>query len=84
MGAESGRLMAVSIDKEISTQEIHRFQTPVKIDSRDRRCWDFPKIMDEVITALTKASATGSYGHRKRWSQLEQSALSKRHQQDLP
>ena len=61
MGAESGRLMAVSIDKEISTQEIHRFQTPVKIDSRNRRCWDFPKIMDEVITALTKASATGPY-----------------------
>ena len=61
MGAESGRLMAVSIDKEITTQEIYRFQTPVKMDSRDRRCWDFPKIIDEVITALTKAGATGSY-----------------------
>ena len=61
MGAESGRLMAVSIDKEISTQEIYRFQTPVKMDSRNRRCWDFPKIMEEVVTALTKASTTGSY-----------------------
>ena len=61
MGAESGRLMAVRIDKEISTQEIYRFQTPVKMDSRNRRCWDFPKIMEEVVTALTKASTTGSY-----------------------
>lgn len=61
MGAESGRLMAVSIDAQIATQEIHRFQTPVKTDSRNRRCWDFPKIIDEVITALTKASASGPY-----------------------
>jgi len=61
MGAESGRLMAVSIDEKISTQEIHRFLTPVKIDSRNRRCWDLPKIIEEVTTALTKASVTGKY-----------------------
>lgn len=61
MGAESGRLMAVTINNRIKTEEIYRFQTPVKIDSRNRRCWDFPKIMDEVLTALTKASATGAY-----------------------
>lgn len=61
VGAESGRLMAVSIDEKISTQEIHRFLTPVKIDSRNRRCWDLPKIIEEVTTALTKASVTGKY-----------------------
>jgi len=61
MGAESGRLMAVSIDDQISTQEIHRFLTPVKTDSKNRRCWDFPKIIEEVITALSKASTSGSY-----------------------
>jgi sugar (pentulose or hexulose) kinase len=53
--------MAVSIDDQISTEEIHRFLTPVKTDSRNRRCWDFPKIIDEVITALSKASASGPY-----------------------
>ena len=61
MGAESGRLMAVSIDDQISTQEIHRFLTPVKTDSRDRRCWDFPKIIEEVVTALSKAGTSGRY-----------------------
>ena len=61
MGAESGRLMAVSIDDQISTQEIHRFLTPVKSDSKNRRCWDFPKIIDEVITALLKASDSGPF-----------------------
>ncbi len=61
MGAESGRLMSVSIDDQISTQEIHRFLTPVKTDSRNRRCWDFPKIIDEVVIALSKASESGPY-----------------------
>ena len=61
MGAESGRLMAVDIDEEIKTTEIHRFQTPVITDSLGRRCWDFPEIIKEVVVALTKASATGEY-----------------------
>lgn len=61
LGAESGRLMSVSIDKQISTQEIHRFLTPVKEDERGRRCWDLPKIIEEVCTALTKASSSGVY-----------------------
>jgi len=61
MGAESGRVMAVSIDSNITTEEIHRFLTPVTTDSKNRRCWDFPKIIDEVITALTKASSSGPY-----------------------
>jgi sugar (pentulose or hexulose) kinase len=37
MGAESGRLMAVSIGEQISTSEIYRFQTPVATDRRGRR-----------------------------------------------
>ena len=61
MGAESGRLMSVSIDDKIATQEIYRFLTPVKTDSRNRRCWDFPKIIDEVVIALSKASESGPY-----------------------
>jgi len=31
MGAESGRLMSVTITDQISTEEIHRFQTPVAL-----------------------------------------------------
>ena len=61
MGAESGRLMAVSIGKQISTNEIHRFQTPVATDRRGRRCWDLPKIIDEITIALRKAGKTGTY-----------------------
>ena len=61
MGAESGRLMAVSIGKQISTTEIHRFQTPVATDRRGRRCWDLPKIIDEITVALSKAGKTGTY-----------------------
>ena len=61
MGAESGRLMSVTITDQISTEEIHRFQTPVATDSRNRRCWDFPKIIDEVCIALSKAAANKPY-----------------------
>ena len=61
MGAESGRLMAVDISGQIKTTEIYRFQTPVAIDSLGRRCWDFPKIIKEVLLALSKASASGEY-----------------------
>jgi sugar (pentulose or hexulose) kinase len=61
MGAESGRLMAVSIGEQISTSEIYRFQTPVATDRRGRRAWDLPKIIDEITIALTKAAKTGEY-----------------------
>ena len=61
MGAESGRLMAVSIGNQITTNEIHRFQTPVATDRHGRRCWDLPKIIEEITTALSKAANTGTY-----------------------
>lgn len=61
MGAESGRLMAVRISDQISTTELYRFQTPVATDRRGRRCWDLPKIIDEITIALTKAAKTGNY-----------------------
>ena len=61
MGAESGRLMAVSIGNQIATNEIYRFQTPVATDRRGRRCWDLPKIIDEITIALSKAAKTGTY-----------------------
>ena len=61
MGVESGRLMAVEIGDEIRTTELHRFQTPVTTDSLGRRCWDFPEIMNSILVALSKASATGEY-----------------------
>lgn len=61
MGAESGRLMAVEIENSIKTREIYRFATPVINDKRGRRCWDFPKIMAEVITALKIAAPDGPY-----------------------
>jgi sugar (pentulose or hexulose) kinase len=61
MGAESGRLMAVSIGEQISTSEIYRFQTPVATDRRGRRAWDLPKIIDEITIALTNAAKTGEY-----------------------
>jgi len=61
MGAESGRLMAVSIGNQIATTEIHRFQTPVATDRHGRRCWDLPKIIDEITIALSKAAKTGTY-----------------------
>ena len=61
MGAESGRLMAVAIESAISTREIYRFATPVTTDERGRRCWDLPKIMEEVTTALKAAAPDGPY-----------------------
>ena len=61
MGAESGRLMAVEIGSSISTREIYRFATPVISDERGRRCWDFPKIIEEIITALKIAAPDGPY-----------------------
>ena len=56
LGAESGRLMAVDIGETISTNEIHRFETPVTTDLRNRRCWDFPKLISEIKVALSKAA----------------------------
>ncbi len=61
MGAESCRLISVTIDGLMSTQELHRFPTPIIKDSRGRRCWDFPAITSSIIEALTKAAISGPY-----------------------
>lgn len=61
MGAESGRLMIVSIDSDITTEVLYRFETPITQDSHGRRCWDFPKIMEEVTHALTLAAPRGPF-----------------------
>lgn len=53
--------MAVDIGNNIQAIELYRFQTPVTTDSMRRRCWDFPKILEAILIALTKASATGEY-----------------------
>ena len=50
MGAESGRLVIVDFSEVISTEVIYRFETPIMTDSLGRRCWDFPKIVEEVVT----------------------------------
>lgn len=62
MGAESGRLVIVEIGKtEIATEVLYRFETPVVQDSLGRRCWDFPKIVDEIVHGLAIASAHGPF-----------------------
>ena len=62
MGAESGRLVIVDIGKAaISTEVIYRFETPVVHDSLGRRCWDFPKIVEEVVNALSIAAPRGPF-----------------------
>ena len=61
MGAESGRLVIVDIASKISTEVLYRFETPITQDHRGRRCWDFPKIIEEVMHALTLAASHGPY-----------------------
>ncbi len=61
MGAESGRLVVVEIDTEITTEVLYRFETPIKQDARGRRCWDFPKIIEEVTHALSLAATHGPF-----------------------
>lgn len=62
MGAESGRLVVVEIGHDaISTEVLYRFETPVVHDSLGRRCWNFPKIVDEIIQALTLAAPRGPF-----------------------
>ena len=62
MGAESGRLVIVEIGREvISTEVLYRFETPVVQDSLGRRCWDFPKIVEEVVHALLIAAPRGPF-----------------------
>ena len=61
MGAESGRLVVVDIADEITTDVIYRFETPIVTDQRGRRCWNFPKIMEEVVHALTLAAPQGPF-----------------------
>ena len=61
MGAESGRLVIVDVASKISTEVLYRFETPITQDHRGRRCWDFPKIIEEVTHALTLAAPHGPY-----------------------
>lgn len=61
IGAESGRLIAITIDGSISTTEIARFSTPVTTDEKGRRCWNFPLIKVAIEEALTKAAKSGPY-----------------------
>ena len=61
MGAESGRLVIVKIDTEITTEVLYRFETPITQDARGRRCWDFPKIIAEVTHALSLAAPHGPF-----------------------
>lgn len=61
MGAESGRLMSVSMSDTIETDVIYRFDTPITTDSRGRRCWNFPKILQEIRTGLAAASGKGKF-----------------------
>jgi rhamnulokinase len=61
MGAESGRLVIVDFSTVISTEVIYRFETPVIKDELGRRCWDFSKIVDEVISALREAAPRGPF-----------------------
>ena len=63
MGAESGRLVIVDFSDVISTEVIYRFETPIMQDALGRRCWDFSKIVEEVVTALTAAAPTQSILH---------------------
>ena len=61
MGAESGRLVIVDIADRISTEVLYRFETPVVTDSHGRRCWNFPRIIEEVIHALSLAAPHGPF-----------------------
>lgn len=61
MGAESGRLVIVEFSEKISTEVIYRFETPVITDDLGRRCWNFPKIVDEIVSALKIAAKRGSF-----------------------
>jgi rhamnulokinase len=66
MGAESGRLVAIDFGKDdvtegISTEVIHRFETPITQDHKGRRCWDLPKILLEVTKGLTLAASYGPF-----------------------
>ncbi|MEY4290580.1 MAG: hypothetical protein RL130_522 [Actinomycetota bacterium] len=62
MGAESGRLVVVDIGHDaISTEVLYRFETPVVHDSLGRRCWNFPKIVEEIIHALSLAAPRGPF-----------------------
>lgn len=62
MGAESGRLVVVDIGHDaISTEVLYRFETPVVHDSLGRRCWNFSKIVEEIIHALSLAAPRGPF-----------------------
>ena len=61
MGAESGRLVIVDINTEITTEVLYRFETPITQDAHGRRCWDFPRIIEEVTHALSLAAPHGPF-----------------------
>jgi len=57
LGATSGRviLASVSDDKNLSTETLHRFPTPL-IEKGGRFFWDIFKIRDEILVGLSKAA----------------------------
>lgn len=61
MGAESGRLMRVAMDDSISTEVLYRFDTPVVVDEFGRRCWNLPKIIQEIKNGLIAARSVGEF-----------------------
>src|SRR5438046_2561015 len=57
LGAESGRAVLGRFDgRRIALEELHRFSNgPVRM--RDALYWPFPKLWQEVLSGLTKATA---------------------------
>ncbi|BCS32314.1 carbohydrate kinase [Luteitalea sp. TBR-22] len=61
LGATSGRVMRADVDTAAGTlalAEVHRFPTPTVTDGT-RLHWDAPRLLDEVLAGLTRASAHG-------------------------
>ncbi|MBN1515110.1 rhamnulokinase [Candidatus Sumerlaeota bacterium] len=56
LGAESGRLIRTTIDKNaIALEEVHRFRTQGLVMHGVRQ-WDITRIYEEIINGLTKAA----------------------------
>lgn len=59
LGAESGRAVLGRFDgARLQVEEVHRFANrPVTVDGT--LCWDFPALVDEVVTGVARAAARG-------------------------
>ncbi len=57
LGAESGRVMAVTFDgQQLSTRELHRFPNPI-ITIRGTTHWDFLRLWSEIQTGIELGKA---------------------------